>query len=42
MDIMPLNKINDPILENDEEPMNQANLPASTSQSELLEFGVIN
>ena len=41
MDIMPLNKSNDLILENDEEPMNQANLPPSTSQSKLLEFGVI-
>ena len=33
MDIMPLNESNDLILDNDEEPMNQANLPASTSKT---------
>ena len=35
MDIMLLNESNDLILDNDEEPMNEANLPASTSKTVL-------
>lgn len=42
MDIMQLNESNDLILENDEEPMNQANLLVSTSQRSCLNLRLLS